>query len=674
MDGQSRSKNISFSLSGCGFLGIYHIGVASCLQRHVPQIVQEANFAGASAGAMIACCVICEVPLDQCVDFTLRLAHKTRMSALGAFNPSLNVTEILRGALDEVLPPDAHVRCTDRLFVSITELPLLTNRIISKFHSRDHLIHVLLMSAFVPGFSGYFNLPYENGKICIDGGFSVNIPILNNKTIVVSPFSGESDICPSDFDVANIVTIDLSCTSMKVSVANFCRIFDALFPPPSEQLKEMCWQGYSDAMQYLIDHKMICCPEHMMYVNLMHNAPHHHGSCEECQQTVVSAELDTYLPKAIIHILDIYHWKESSIAYRIFSSYAYKAIVIITKPWLFCVNGWFRAAYTTMTMVPFMPKSLLDRVGDMTRNLTAEAVLLMMEKAVKFLMKASLYRATDWVYSKCSAHLAVQLTVEHCEDEKILAQDLHVAGKDKDKQMEAVKDKHYASVLTDNRASHLQVMEPETDPCVGHAKAPEDAHDQVCLAVPPVVVGDIETDTSSGATSISVLRSDQDIQFGLKVNFKTQVEPRDGAYETESTVEALEDVCIESLVLEPPEATSPASIVEKVELSLPAPLNDEQQKTPLDVKELCPESLDTMQACVEAFQEMELIMILHYLDKNHKCMLRLFMAQLAVLLLPLLPQLHGIHVLKKNQFILRIPLLKNQLTMKQKQSTSSRKS
>lgn len=47
--------------------------------------------------------------------------------------------------------------------------------------------------------------------------------------------------------------------------------------------------------------EMICCPEHMMYVNLMHNAPHHHGSCEECQQTVVSAELDTYLPKAIIH-------------------------------------------------------------------------------------------------------------------------------------------------------------------------------------------------------------------------------------------------------------------------------------------------------------------------------------------------------------------------------------
>lgn len=212
----------------------------------------------------------------------------------------------------------------------------------------------------------------------------------------------------------------------------------------------------------------------------------------------------------------------------------------------------------------------------------------------------------------------MQLTVEHCEDEKILAQDLHVAGKDKDKQMEAVKDKHYPSVLTDNRASHLQVIEPETDPCVVHAKAHEDAHDQVCLAVPPVVVGDVETDTSSSATSISVLRSDQDIQFGLKVNFKTQVEPRDGAYEPESTVEALEDVCIESLVLEPSEATSPASIVEKVDLSLPAPLNDEQQKTPLDVKELCPESLDTMQACVEAFQEMELIMILHYLDKNHK--------------------------------------------------------
>ncbi|XP_025112216.1 uncharacterized protein LOC112574974 isoform X1 [Pomacea canaliculata] len=240
--------------------------------------------------------------------------------------------------------------------------------------------------------------------------------------------------------------------------------------------------------------------------------------------------------------------------------------------------------------------------------------------------------------------------------------------------MEAVKDKHYPSVLTDNRASHLQVIEPETDPCVVHAKAHEDAHDQVCLAVPPVVVGDVETDTSSSATSISVLRSDQDIQFGLKVNFKTQVEPRDGAYEPESTVEALEDVCIESLVLEPSEATSPASIVEKVDLSLPAPLNDEQQKTPLDVKVLCPESLDTMQACVEAFQEMELIMILHYLDKNHKMHAEAIYGPARCAPSSPSPQLHGIHVLKKNQFILRIPLLKNQLTMKQKQSTSSRKS
>ena len=43
---------MNFSFAGCGFLGVYHMGVASCLQKNVPDLVATCNFAGASAGAI----------------------------------------------------------------------------------------------------------------------------------------------------------------------------------------------------------------------------------------------------------------------------------------------------------------------------------------------------------------------------------------------------------------------------------------------------------------------------------------------------------------------------------------------------------------------------------------------------------------------------------------------
>lgn len=49
--------NISFA--GCGFLGIYHIGVASCLQEQAPFLVENArHIYGASAGALTAASLV----------------------------------------------------------------------------------------------------------------------------------------------------------------------------------------------------------------------------------------------------------------------------------------------------------------------------------------------------------------------------------------------------------------------------------------------------------------------------------------------------------------------------------------------------------------------------------------------------------------------------------------
>ena len=54
--------NVSFA--GCGFLGLYHVGVASCLKAFAPQLYSE-RVAGASAGAMAALALIADLDLGE---------------------------------------------------------------------------------------------------------------------------------------------------------------------------------------------------------------------------------------------------------------------------------------------------------------------------------------------------------------------------------------------------------------------------------------------------------------------------------------------------------------------------------------------------------------------------------------------------------------------------------
>jgi predicted acylesterase/phospholipase RssA len=56
---------MNFSFAGCGFLGIYHVGVASCLKQHAPQLIEEATFLGASAGALVSTCLMCGLDIGN---------------------------------------------------------------------------------------------------------------------------------------------------------------------------------------------------------------------------------------------------------------------------------------------------------------------------------------------------------------------------------------------------------------------------------------------------------------------------------------------------------------------------------------------------------------------------------------------------------------------------------
>ncbi|KAL1460006.1 hypothetical protein WDU94_011947, partial [Cyamophila willieti] len=187
----------------------------------------------------------------------LRLVGEARRRVIGPFSPSFSVQDCLREGLEKALPLDAHLKVNGKLHVSLTRIYDGKNVIVSHFNSREDLIQALLASAFVPFFSGFIP-PKFHGVRYMDGGVSDNLPILDENTITVSPFCGESDICPRDLS-PQLFHMNIANTSVELSSQNFYRVMRILFPPDPEILSQMCQQGFDDALRFLSKNNLINC-------------------------------------------------------------------------------------------------------------------------------------------------------------------------------------------------------------------------------------------------------------------------------------------------------------------------------------------------------------------------------------------------------------------------------
>ncbi|KAL0273132.1 UNVERIFIED_CONTAM: hypothetical protein PYX00_005879 [Menopon gallinae] len=191
------------------------------------------------------------------VSDVLRVIGDARTKTLGPFSPSFDVQTLLRDGLDKFLPEDAHKRVSGKLRVSLTRVYDMKNVIVTDFSSREELLQALLASAFVPVFSGFIP-PKFRGTRYMDGGFSDNLPTLDENTITVSPFCGESDICPRDLS-SQLFHVNVANTSIELSKQNIYRIARILFPPKPETLSKMCKQGFDDALKFLHRNNLINC-------------------------------------------------------------------------------------------------------------------------------------------------------------------------------------------------------------------------------------------------------------------------------------------------------------------------------------------------------------------------------------------------------------------------------
>lgn len=247
---------MNLSFAGCGFLGIYHVGVACCFRKYAPHLLLN-KISGASVGATAACCLLCDLPLGDLTSNVLRAATEARKRSLGPLSPSYNINNLLREGLEKYLPDDAHLRVNGKLHISLTRVCDGRNVIVSQFDSREELIQALLASAFIPLVSGLWP-PKFKGFRYMDGGCSDNLPTLDENTITVSPFCGESDICPRD-DSSQLFHINVFNTSIELSKHNMYRAARILFPPRPEVLSNMCKQGFDDALRFLHRNNLINC-------------------------------------------------------------------------------------------------------------------------------------------------------------------------------------------------------------------------------------------------------------------------------------------------------------------------------------------------------------------------------------------------------------------------------
>ncbi len=139
-------RRLEISFGGCGFLGVYHVGVGKCVVDHAPHLFDEfQGFYGASAGSLSAVCAACKsdpmVPYKW-VKKTFEASRKYRL--LGVLHPSFDLYTRLRAFLEDFLPKDAHRLTRDKVRISLTTVEggKLKNWIVSNFNTRKELINV----------------------------------------------------------------------------------------------------------------------------------------------------------------------------------------------------------------------------------------------------------------------------------------------------------------------------------------------------------------------------------------------------------------------------------------------------------------------------------------------------------------------------------------------------
>ncbi|XP_054712592.1 patanin-like phospholipase domain-containing protein atgl-1 [Uloborus diversus] len=307
-------EKLNLSLNGCGYLGIYHVGVCGAIRKHRPEILRH-KISGGSVGALVACAFMCEVPLEICTRYVLDVSARVRGGILGPMSPDLDVMRLLHDYMDKMLPDGAARMCDGRLHVSVTRFEDGKNVLLDRFRNRQELLQALMCSCFIPVYCGY-EPPVFNGVAYVDAALSNNSPCLDEWTVTVAPFSGNSDICPDNDGHHTPKAFTLSRTSIGLTAQNAYMMFRVLFPGTPDLQKGFCHRGYNDGLRFLRDRGLYPCSECGGSTN--------HSTCAP-PNVLLPPEMDQEIESAIGDF-------RQRLGYRLFQYRSMKVLYYVNMP------------------------------------------------------------------------------------------------------------------------------------------------------------------------------------------------------------------------------------------------------------------------------------------------------------------------------------------------------
>jgi len=177
-DAGDEKLDVDVVISGGGLRGYFTCGALHVLRRN-PRI-RIRRIAGTSAGAWCSAFYHCGLTTEMWCHSYLKTKLKLDigLSLLEAY------TEINNESFD-MFPPDAHERCSGKVFINITTISnfgVVRNTVVSEFATRDDLIDACMASSSIPYLSTAGLGKRYRGELVVDGGILNNVPVFRDGT------------------------------------------------------------------------------------------------------------------------------------------------------------------------------------------------------------------------------------------------------------------------------------------------------------------------------------------------------------------------------------------------------------------------------------------------------------------------------------------------------------
>jgi hypothetical protein len=238
----SNAKQLSFSLSGSGWLMPYHLGVMETF-KHRKLINDKTIVAGTSGGSLVALLAVSDLSAEVALNTMISL------STNDDFKKDMVVG--LKNYVRPLLPTDVLERCNGRLHVTTTIVwppknVTLDVTIVSHFNSTEHLLDCVSASCFIPYYTASSlttTIAEYPGEHHVDGGVFAYMPPVGEvrvsalpREIVPKVLFGPCDICPAwnDYPIPQLLKW-------------------SLFPPPEKELRGLYEKGAMAAEKWILE-------------------------------------------------------------------------------------------------------------------------------------------------------------------------------------------------------------------------------------------------------------------------------------------------------------------------------------------------------------------------------------------------------------------------------------